>query len=172
MDKHEQDFLLLEFETAFEHINRIDDRRMRFVEFLLSLNSLLATGVAAVLLAMRSDERGFQLAPRHAAFVVLAALLGILGTKLILSMVDSERAANIRYRMKVNHIRGLFLKNSTDPGIKRYLKNYKDLGTPTDASPQPSGRGSTLKGVFRLGWTLYVLWLFAAALAVVAAVRA
>jgi len=169
VDKPEQDFLLLEFETAFEHIQRIDDRRMRFVEFLLTLNSLLATGVAAVLIATQSDEPSLELDSGHVVLVTLAACLGILGIGVIAWMVDSERKANVRYRMKVNHIRGLFLANSTHPGIERYLENYRVLGTPTDKSPQPGGLGRTLKGVVALGLILGVFWV---AVAVAVAVLA
>ena len=39
------DFFLSEFETAFEFIKAIDDRRLRFVEFIITINVLLAGGV-------------------------------------------------------------------------------------------------------------------------------
>lgn len=165
MDPNSKDFLLAEFSTAFEHMQRIDDRRLRFVEFLISFNAVLATVVVAVLTRSESDQESVDLVitAGDKYLVSVAAAISIVATASLMWMVHSEREANLRYRRKVNHIRGIFLHDSSDPGIAEYLANQGSLGTPTNRSDQPTGWGKTLKGVIVLSVIVVVSWLIAAA---------
>lgn len=167
MDPNSKDFLLAEFSSAFEHIQRLDDRRLRFVEFLISFNGALAAVVVAVITRSDSDTAGasakLDITRGDQYLVCVAAAIAIVATAALMWMVHSERGANLRYRRKVNHIRGIFLHDSDDPGIAQYLADHKSLGTPTNRSDQPTGWGKTLKGVIVLSVIVVVSWLIAAA---------
>jgi hypothetical protein len=132
------------------------------VEFLISLHAVLATAVVA--LTTRDIEKGasLQFSDGDAVLVWIAAGVATIATLAILWMVMSERDANLRYRRKVDHIRGIFLHASANPMIKDYLMRAAELGTPTQSGEQPSGLGRTLKGVVALCLIFTTAWMFAA----------
>ena len=146
MDQSTEEFLRAEYDTAWAHIRDIDDRRLKFVEFYISLNAILATVVATVV--TQSKASGFTFGNFTLVFigdtVVTCAGLTILG------MLRSERLANIRFRRRANYIRGIFLEESKDNRIQEYLGKYAELNTPTSKTENFDVWGSTLAGVRRL----------------------
>jgi hydrogenase maturation factor len=153
-------FFLAEFETAFEFIKAIDDRRLRFVEFIITINVLLAGGVVG--LAKIDDE--FTLSDSLTGLASSAILTAC--TALIISMLKSERDANLRYRRKINFIRGVFLEHLKDERITNYLMEHRKLGTPTSGTEDLSKTGRTLKLVFWFLWLLNLAWWVSSGLAI------
>ena len=94
------DFFISEFETAFDFIKAIDDRRLRFVEFIITINVLLAGGV----IGLAKIDSKFTLSDSLTGLAASAILTAC--TALIINMLRSERDANLRYRRKINYIRG------------------------------------------------------------------
>jgi hypothetical protein len=156
------DFLIAEFTTAFAHIQKIDDRRLRFAEYLISLHAVLATATVAVITKFRPESTTFKLDGSDAILLWTGAGIALVATIAILSMLNSEREANLRYRRKINHLRGIFLLNEENPEIQRYLSDYASLGTPTHRNEQPTGLGRTLRGIFALSIIFVTVWLIAA----------
>lgn len=154
------EFLLAEFETAFDFIKAIDDRRLRFVEFIIAINVLLATGVVGL---AKLDEYFTQ---NDAIVGLVASAMLTACTALIVSMLKSERDANLRYRRKINFIRGMFLDNFKDEIFSKYLMEHRALGTPTPRTEDLSKTGRTLKSVFRFLWLLNLAWWLSSGLAV------
>jgi len=138
---HEKEFLLAEYEQAWAMILNIDERRFKFVEYY----SAIFAGVVAVASNFVVGQGRVTFAS-VAIVTVLFAMAVVIGYSFI-HMMNSERKANVRYRKKVNLVRGLMLGDTADPKISEYL-THKDLGIKTLNDPdQPSGIGSTLKGV-------------------------
>jgi hypothetical protein len=153
------DFLLAEFETAFEFIKAIDDRRIRFVEFIITINVLLAGGVIG--LAKIGDK--FTHSDALTGLASSAVLTAC--TALIINMLRSERDANLRYRRKINYIRGVFLDPLNDERIINYLIEHRTLGTPTDKTEELSKTGRTLKLVFWFLCLVNLAWWLSSGLA-------
>jgi len=153
-------FFLADFETAFEFIKAIDDRRLRFVEFIITINVLLAGGVIG--LAKIDDE--FTLSDSLTGLASSAILTAC--TALIISMLRSERDANLRYRRKINFIRGVFLEHLKDEQITKYLMEHRKLGTPTSGTEDLRKTGRTLKLVFWFLWLLNLAWWVSSGLAI------
>ena len=64
----------------------------------------------------------------------------------------------MRFRRRANYIRGIFLEQSSDERIKKYLEGHAELNTPTDKTESLHVRGSTLKWVYRLILGGFVAW--------------
>jgi hypothetical protein len=154
MEHSAEEFLRAEYDAAWAHIRGIDDRRLKFVEFYISLNAALATVIAAVV--SRSKGSVFTFGNFMLVFIggIIIAGAGIT----ILGMLWSERQANIRFRRRANYIRGIFLEESSDGKIRKYLDSHRELNTPTDKTENIHDRGSTLKWVFRLIFGGLIAW--------------
>ena len=152
-------FFLSEFETAFDFIKAIDDRRLRFVEFIITINVLLAGGV----IGLAKIDSKFTLSDSLTGLAASAILTAC--TALIINMLRSERDANLRYRRKINYIRGVFLEGRKEESITKYLIEHRALGTPTPRTEDLSKTGRTLKLVFWFLSLLNLAWWASSALA-------
>ena len=140
LTKIETDFLISEFEKSWDMIFLLDERRVKIIQF-YSVVFAAIIGFTANLIISNDD-----------AFAYLAgAIISFVGILIGISSImflASERKANIRYRKKLNLIRGLFLEDSQSSIIKEYLSHKDDLGIKTISDPdQPKGWGKTLKNV-------------------------
>ncbi len=140
MEDREREFLLKEFDQAWSMILAIDERRFKFIEYY----SAIFAGVVAVAASFVANSEKVS-AVSAAVVTILFAMVVIIGFS-FLHMLSAERRANIRYRKKVNLIRGLMLGEAVDPKIREYL-SHKELGIKTLEDGQPVGIGSTLRGV-------------------------
>jgi hypothetical protein len=141
MRDHEKEFLLAEYEQAWSMILNIDERRFKFVEYY----SAIFAGVVAVAANFAIGQPMITEATAAVVTVLFVMAVAIGGS--FLAMMRSERRANVRYRKKVNLIRGLMLGETADPAIREYL-THKDLGIKLFTDPeQPGGIGSTLRSV-------------------------
>lgn len=143
MQEHEQRFFIAEFETAWAQVRSTEERRLRLLQF----NSgavVFAIGLASLLLI---TVPGVTVVSASAVTALMAAALvsGLVSLQLLLA----ERAVNVRYRRKINLIRGLLLGSSGDPGIRKYLE-HREIGILTGDDPQPAGIGSTLRRILTL----------------------
>jgi hypothetical protein len=158
MDQSIEEFLRAEYETAWAHIREIDNRRLRFAEFYISLNAVLSTAITAVI----THANGPLLTFGNVTLIFVGAVIAISAGIAILGMLRSERQANIRFRRRVNYIRGFFLENTSDIKIEEYLRLHAELNTPTDKTENLSRHGTTLKYVFRLIFGTLAIWVSAA----------
>jgi hypothetical protein len=154
MDQSTEEFLRAEYDTAWAHIRGIDDRRLRFVEFYISLNAVLATVIAAFV--TRSGGSMFTFG--NFALVFIGGTIVVSSGFTMLGMMRSERLANIRFRRRVNYIRGVFLEGSKDGRIREYLDRYSELNTPTSKTESFHAWGSTLTGIRRLIFGGFLAW--------------
>lgn len=154
MDQPTEDFLRAEYDTAWAHIREIDNRRLRFVEFYISLNAVLATAITAVI----SRSNNTMLTIGNVILVLVGTIIVISAGVTILGMIRSERRANVRFRSRVNYIRGIFLEHSSDIKIKRYLSQHAELNTPTERTQDLSRLGGTLRYVFRFFFGTFAIW--------------
>ncbi len=132
----------------------IDDRRLKFVEFYISLNAALAAVIATIVTRSKNSMFTFG----NFALVFIGGIIVVSGGLTILSMLRSERQANIRYRRRVNYIRGVFLEESADSRIQEYLNRYTELNTPTDKTENFGTWGATLTGVRHLILGAFFAW--------------
>jgi len=92
--------------------------------------------------------------------ITVILIMTVVIALLFLKVLKSERDANIRYRTRINYIRGIFLSDCNDQKILDYLSR-KDLGNLTDKDRQPSGLGRTLTGVFwYFGVSILIILIF------------
>jgi hypothetical protein len=154
MEQSAEEFLRAEYEVAWAHIREIDNRRLRFTEFYISLNAILSTAITAVV--VRGDDP--VLSAGNVALIFVGAVIATSAGLAVLGMLRSERRANVRFRKRVNYIRGIFLENDQDIRIERYLSLHAALNTPTDRTENLSRHGSTLKNVFRLIYGSITIW--------------
>ena len=134
----EEGFLLAEFKKAWDMVFLLDERRIKILHFYSAVFAAIAAFVAKIYV----DDPAEAVVPAVVALSA-GALIGIA----ILFVLDAERKANIRYRRKINLIRGLFLEYTDNPHIGKYLEHRK-LGIKTHRDPeQPQGWGSTLTRV-------------------------
>jgi hypothetical protein len=154
MEQSTVEFLRAEYEAAWAHIRDIDDRCLKFTEFYISLNAILATVIVAIITRGKGSVFTFGNFTLVLIGGVIAASAGIT----ILGMLQSERQANIRFRRRANYIRGMFLEGSADDRIKKYLEKHMELNTPTDKTENINARGSTLKWVHRFIFGGFVTW--------------
>lgn len=144
----EEKFLYLEFEKAWDMVFLLDERRVKIVQFYSVIFAAIIGFVANLVVNYLKNSDGFSL---YVGIAVLSAGL-LIGFSSILFLA-SERESNIRYRKKINLIRGIFLENSNCDLVKDYL-SHKKLGIKTlkDAD-QPEGLGQTLSKVV---WIVYI----------------
>jgi hypothetical protein len=154
MDQPTVEFLRAEYDAAWAHIRDIDDRRLKFVEFFISLNAVLATVIAAIV----TRRKGSMFTYGNFALILVGGTVIVSSGLTILSMIRSERLANVRFRRRVNYIRGIFLEKSKDDSIQEYLSRYAELNTPTSRNEDLHAWGSTLRGVRRLFFGGFVAW--------------
>jgi hypothetical protein len=160
-DKNISDFLISEFENAWRQVMNIDNRRATFLHFYF----LVFLGVLALIGSLWSKHNAFT--PTNLILASAGLVLLIFVGETIMRVLISERDANVRYRNKINLIRGIFLSDVTDKEIKAYLSR-KDLGIKTSADEASIEKtGGTLTIIFRmlriLRWVLVagivLLWL-------------
>ena len=144
MQEHERDFLIAEYEQAWAMILNIDERRLKFVEYYSGLfTAVIAVGATLITWRGLID---IVVAGPLTVLLLVAVLVGITCSK----MIESERSANLRYRRKINLLRGVFLEKSADESIQDYVRNHDELGILTPnlhPTKQPTGTGSTLPAV-------------------------
>ena len=143
MTPEEKDFLLAEFNTAWEMIYKIDDRRGTFTKFFTFL-FLAVLGVVAEILSKAS--------PINLLICILCTLLLLMSVavgQIIIKVLKSERKANKRYRKKINLIREMFLSDSSNDKIIEYITK-KDIGIKLykNKEDRPQGDGETLTQIY------------------------
>lgn len=142
MNEQESTFLLSEFEQAWSQVLNTEQRRLKLV---VGVYVALTLSVIANLSVLVSAAGRIGPAPAIAATAV--TLLAWAGAIAFLRILVAERAVNVRYRRKINLIRGILLGPSTDEQIVDYLTGHKDLGILTAQDPQPGTLGSTLRSI-------------------------
>lgn len=144
MNEHQRDFLVMEFEKAWDMVLAIDSRRGTFYRYY----NILFLAVLAV-------STNILVSSPAVDMLVCVGLTLVFGftyfaggvTKGIL---ESEREANVRYRKKINLIREVFLENSDDELIQKYTA-HSELGIKFfSEEEQPQGVGRTLTGIYTL----------------------
>jgi len=158
-----KNFLTTEFEKAWDMIFLIDNRRFKIIQYY----SFIVVGVLTLATKFIIDQR-----PGNGGDAGIELFLYLLITILLLvtiaigltfrKVLQSERDANVRYRKKINLIRGLFLLDSESDQIAEYLK-HPEWGIKTARDEQPSGMGTTLKGVYHfisIGIFLTIIFIF------------
>lgn len=151
-----KDFLLAEYKWSTDMVVHIDNRRATF------LNYYAVIFTAAVSIAVGVLARDVHPLPFYAK-VALAVLFGStacvgLG---VVGVLRSERAANVRYRKRINMIRELMCAKENDLDIDRYLAAEKH---------EPSGRGQTLGIIFKIIGTQAFIATVSAVVAIIYAV--
>lgn len=145
MDSNQKDFLVEEYNKAWDMVLAIDSRRGVFSRYY----NILFLAVLAVSTNVLVNAKEIDLVVCVGLTLVFAftyftgnAAKGIL---------ESERSANVRYRKKINLIREVFLGSSEDATIKEYL-SHSELGIKllSQEKDQPEGIGRTLVGIYRL----------------------
>lgn len=145
MDSNQKDFLVAEFNTAWDMILAIDSRRGIFSRYYNIL--FIAVLAVSTNVLINAKEIDFL-----ACFgLTLVFVFTFLAGSVTKGILESERSGNIRYRKKINLIREVFLSRSEDPLIKEYL-SHSELGIKllSQENQQPEGVGSTLVGIYRL----------------------
>ena len=144
MDDHTKDFLLAEFQTSWQQVMNIDNRRGTFFNFY----HVAFFGALTFTASLWSKLDTPSLATAIALSIV--DLLLIFMGKAVKEILESERSANIRYRNKINLIREIFLSGTKSNKIRYYL-SQKHLGikTYTDDKESLDSIGGTLKGIFK-----------------------
>ncbi len=148
ISRKEIDFLIEEYKTAWQMILNIDERRGKFIQYY----SFVFIGVIGLVITLLKDMNLLKntnplLLSREIAAIVLLLVTAIAGIAIIY-MLWAERKSNVRYRKKVNIIRGILLAKSKNADIIKYLK-HKELGIKTaqdNESIKPVG--STLTRIF------------------------
>ena len=145
MDRQTIEALVLEAETSWQQLFHIDNRRGAYF---LSFNAtfcFLAAGAVALI----------AFTPKVSPLLALAATV-VLGSHIafghyLIGAYESERAANVRYRQKINLIREILLSKAPEPEIQDYLKR-KEIGikTFTGAGNEIDRLGGTLKQMYML----------------------
>jgi hypothetical protein len=144
LSEAEVSFLLAEFTTAWDMVLAIDNRRSVFARYY----TVLFVGVVAVISSFFLRLSSVDLLVCVGATLMLA--FTIVAGVTVRKILESERGANIRYRRKVNLIREMFLAESKNPNIRKYL-SHKELGILllSQEKLQPEGVGRTLKFIYR-----------------------
>ena len=139
MDSNQKDFFIAEFNKAWDMVLAIDSRRGTFSRYF----NILFLAVLAVSTNILVNIEKLNIITCVGMTLVFAfTCLAGNSTK---SILESERAANIRYRKKVNLIREVFIGKSEEEIIKWYL-SHKEIGIKllSQESDQPEGIGRTL----------------------------
>lgn len=161
-----RDLLIEEYKTAWQMILNIDERRGKFIHYF----SFVFIGVIGVVVNLLKDINLFDevstLCPSQVVMVNVLLFVATIVGLTVIYMLIAERAANIRYRKKVNLMRELLYKATDIPKdeyLDRNRKDSVDLGIKTfHNDKQPKGIGKTLRGGF--GFVIIVIACFAAGL--------
>jgi hypothetical protein len=142
MKEYSKDLLIAEFESAWQQLFNFDTRRGMFFSCFNVVFFIVLTFTASVW--AKGTQSLFTAIALSSTFVLLAFM-----ARAIKGVLESERAANVRYRMKINLIREMFLAEDEDPAIQKYLEQ-KDLGIKTfSGEGNEIGKvGGTLKHVY------------------------
>jgi len=145
MDSNQKDFLISEFNTAWDMILAIDSRRGTFSRYYNIL--FLAVLSVSTNILVNIEKLNFVICVGLTVVFAFTYLVGNT-TK---GVLESERAANVRYRKKVNLIREIFLGKSEEEIIKHYL-SHTELGIKllSQESEQPEGISRTLDSIYQL----------------------
>ena len=145
MERQTIDTLLMESETSWQQLFNIDNRRGAY--FLCFATTFFLVGASAVAL--------LALAPRVTPGLALAATI-VLASHIafghyLIGVYESERAANVRYRKKINLIREILLSKAPEAEIQDYL-NKKEIGikTFTGSGNEIEKLGGTLTQMYAL----------------------
>lgn len=143
MDEATKDILLKEFDTAWQQLFNIDGRRGVFFNYFNAAFFAVLTFTANVWTKGTAPTMLTAIA-LSATYVLLAFM-----AQAVKSVLQSERDANVRYRKKINLIREIFLGESDDPKIQKYLSR-KDLGIKIETGDgnEIDRVGGTLKPIF------------------------
>lgn len=145
LDEAAKELLLLEFETSWQQVFSIDNRRGIFFNYFNVAFFGVLTFTASVW-----SKAGAPTLPAALALTATFILL-IFMSRAVIEILESERDANVRYRKKINLIREMLLSHLPDLKIKYYLEQ-KQIGVKTFTSEKdaidPVGR--TLKGIYFL----------------------
>jgi cation transport regulator ChaB len=146
MDNNEKDFLLAEFNTAWDTIQNIDIRRGTFARY-YSAFFVAVLAIVVKILFDKDNNIGLLMCIELNVILLLTLLVAVI----VKDILKSEREANIKYRKKINLIREIFLAGSNDEKIIEYLK-HSDIGIKvfSQKDDQPTGDGKTLKGIYEL----------------------
>ena len=155
MTENERQFLIAEFTTAWEQIFKIDDRRGVFLRYY----TIIFLGVISFFagLISSSNKIGLEISVILSFVLLFTLYAGVV----IRGVLESERAANVRYRRKINLIREIFLKNSGYEDVQFYIQQ-KDIGVLLfSEDTQPAGVGRTLQGIYTLIYVEQISLIFA-----------
>lgn len=145
LDAAAKDLLLLEFESSWQQVFSIDNRRGVFFNYFNVAFFGVLTFTAGVW-----SKAGAPTLPAALALTATFILL-IFMSRAVVEILESERDANVRYRKKINLIREMLLAHLADPKIQYYLEQ-KQIGIKTFTAERdaidPVGR--TLKGIYFL----------------------
>ena len=145
LTSQESSFLIAEYNASWEQIFRFDARRSIFLRY-YTIVTIAILGLCAGVFEKFSIPKNIDVY----TFLDAILLLAIVAGGFFLAILSSERAANIRYRTKINIIREIFLKNSNNQNIKLYLEQ-NEIGVKLfSLVKQPSGDGRTLKYIYHL----------------------
>jgi hypothetical protein len=138
MDAEIREFLISEFETSWNMILNIDERRFKTIEYFSFIVAGTFSAVSAILVFNRDDPARYM----ATALLAAATFIGIS----FIAVLHSERTANLNYRMKINLLRGFFFEGVQDEKMLRKMldQKSKDIGLLIDTDEQPSGLGRTL----------------------------
>jgi len=158
MKEYSKDLLIAEFESSWQQLFNIDTRRGVFFNYFNVAFFGVLTFTAGVW-AKGTQPSMLTAVALSATFVLLAFM-----ARAVKSILESERAANVRYRKKINLIREMFLAEDDDPRIQMYLKQ-KDIGIKifSGEGNEIDKVGGTLKPIY------FMIHLQQGALAVLAA---
>ena len=157
MQAQTKDFLIAEYESSWQQVLNIDTRRGMFFNYfnvvflaVLTVVANLWDGGEASAASLAAVEGAAPSLPSAVAITIILLFTILIGNTLV-KILKSERAANVRYRNKINLIRETFLSNPTDPKIEFYMKQ-KDLGIKDFTYDKESinATGRTLKRIFKL----------------------
>lgn len=132
MNENERYFLLLEFETAWDHLRMLDSRRFQIFQFHTAFTGIAVGGGISI----------FQLSSLQEKYLFLScffiSLMLFFYSFLCRKLLKEEIRAGMRYRKKITEIREIFIANTEDKKISRYIilgKNYSvDLSQSNDNS--------------------------------------
>ena len=121
----------------------LDERRIKIIEYY----SIIFAGIIGFVSSLWALQEPLKL--KFISWVSTAILsTGIFIGLAVIFLLKAERNANIRYRKKINLIRGIILNSSKSSLIKDYLTCHKDIGVKTHIDKeQPKSWGSTLSRV-------------------------
>ena len=142
MTEDEKKFLITEYESSWQQILNIDTRRGTFANYY----NVSYLGVLAFIANIWSRKEPIALPMMLLITAILVS--SVLFARTIKGILSSERAANVKYRKKINLIREILLSDSTDSEIQRYMKE-KEIGI-YDYSDHIDETGHTLNGIFEM----------------------